>query len=345
MSDRNGSSSRWGGRRNHNSNESNNHHQPTRRYNNNHRYQQQPPPSTSTGVDDEAALEALLASAEDRKQKKEAQQSKARTQRRRWDNGGGNGTTSTGNSNGNGNDRRGRSDDAAADPKTDYYRPQSKRQRQNNRENEKDDSKFSWGGPGENLEAADKEAEDTGPAVEPEKPNFGLSGALAGDDKTGNVYNGILLKFSEPPEARVPNTRWRLYVFKKKPPSQSASSNKTSDDDGGELVETLHISKQSAYLFGRETKVADIAVHHPSLSKQHCVLQYRALPDRKDPGNPVRCKPYLMDLKSTNGTFINGFRLEDARYYELRKGDVITLGSSSREYVLLTENTTSTDLS
>lgn len=347
MSDRNGSSSRWGGRRNHNSNESNNHHQPSRRYNNNHRYQQQPPPSTSTGVDDEAALEALLASAEDRKQKKEAQQSKARTQRRRWDNGGGNGTTSTGNSNGNGNgnDRRGRSDDAAADPKTDYYRPQSKRQRQNNRENEKDDSKFSWGGPGENLEAADKEAEDTGPAVEPEKPNFGLSGALAGDDKTGNVYNGILLKFSEPPEARVPNTRWRLYVFKKKPPSQSASSNKTSDDDGGELVETLHISKQSAYLFGRETKVADIAVHHPSLSKQHCVLQYRALPDRKDPGNPVRCKPYLMDLKSTNGTFINGFRLEDARYYELRKGDVITLGSSSREYVLLTENTTSTDLS
>lgn len=345
MSDRNGSSSRWGGRRNHNSNESNNHHQPTRRYNNNHRYQQQPPPSTSTGVDDEAALEALLASAEDRKQKKEAQQSKARTQRRRWDNGGGNGTTSTGNSNGNGNDRRGRSDDAAADPKTDYYRPQSKRQRQNNREKEKDDSKFSWGGPGENLEAADKEAEDTGPAVEPEKPNFGLSGALAGDDKTGNVYNGILLKFSEPPEARVPNTRWRLYVFKKKPPSQSASSNKTSGDDGGELVETLHISKQSAYLFGRETKVADIAVHHPSLSKQHCVLQYRALPDRKDPGNPVRCKPYLMDLKSTNGTFINGFRLEDARYYELRKGDVITLGSSSREYVLLTENTTSTDLS
>lgn len=47
-----------------------------------------------------------------------------------------------------------------------------------------------------------------------------------------------------------------------------------------------------------------------------------------------------MDLDSTNGTFVNGVRLESARYYELRKGDVITLGASTREYVLLTENST-----
>ena len=91
-------------------------------------------------------------------------------------------------------------------------------------------------------------------------------------------------------------------------------------------------------------KVVDIAVHHPSLSKQHCVLQYRSLPDKNDREGKLCCKPYLMDLKSTNGTFINGERLDDARYYELMKGDVITLASSSREYVLLTENTTSTDL-
>ncbi len=28
-------------------------------------------------------------------------------------------------------------------------------------------------------------------------------------------------------------------------------------------------------------------------------------------------RPYLMDLASTNGTFINGERLEPQRYYEL----------------------------
>jgi smad nuclear-interacting protein 1 len=192
---------------------------------------------------------------------------------------------------------------------------------------------------------------------EPEKPNFGLSGALATDDKTGNTYRGILLKFTEPPEARTPNTRWRLYVFKKKTGSKDSASNNmmmsssTGQSASDELIEVLHISKQSAYLFGREEKVADIPVYHPSLSKQHCVLQYRALPDKKSTTGSqnqqravVRCKPYLMDLGSTNGTFINDVRIDEARYYELKKGDVITLGSSSREYVLLTENTTAQDL-
>ncbi len=33
--------------------------------------------------------------------------------------------------------------------------------------------------------------------------------------------------------------------------------------------------RQSAYLFGRERKVADIPIDHPSCSSQHAVLQYR----------------------------------------------------------------------
>jgi smad nuclear-interacting protein 1 len=159
-----------------------------------------------------------------------------------------------------------------------------------------------------------------------EKANFGLSGALVEDEKTGNVYNGVTLKFREPVEARAPITRWRLYVFKK-------------GSDNPEPIQVLHISKQSAFLFGRDERVSDVLVEHPSLSKQHCVLQYRAVPD-KSAGDEIRCKPYLMDLGSTNGTFINGQRLEEARYYELRRKDVITLGMSTREYVLLTEHTT-----
>jgi smad nuclear-interacting protein 1 len=47
-----------------------------------------------------------------------------------------------------------------------------------------------------------------------QKPNFGLSGALAKDSITGNVKNGIVLKWCEPPEARKPTKRWRLYIFK-----------------------------------------------------------------------------------------------------------------------------------
>ena len=173
------------------------------------------------------------------------------------------------------------------------------------------------------------------------KADFGLSGALAKDSQTGNVRDGITLKFSEPPEARVPNTRWRLYVFRSR-----ARQEQQSEDDG--LIDTYHVSRQSAYLFGRERKVADIPVDHPSLSKQHAVLQYRTLPSKQQQpiGAPAKlqCKPYLMDLESTNGTFINGERLDPARYYELKRGDVITLGASSREYVVLTEQSTKTGI-
>ncbi|CAB9517059.1 Smad nuclear interacting protein 1 [Seminavis robusta] len=163
-----------------------------------------------------------------------------------------------------------------------------------------------------------KEGESNNPDDEPaekEKPDFGLSGALA-QEQVGDF------KFREPPEARAPNTRWRFYVFK-----------------GDEALETLHISRQSAYLIGRNKELCDILLLHPSLSGQHAVLQYRALPRKED--GQIHVKPYLMDLESTNGTFINGNKLEHARYYELKKGDVLTFGASTREYVLLTENTTS----
>jgi smad nuclear-interacting protein 1 len=42
-----------------------------------------------------------------------------------------------------------------------------------------------------------------------------------------------------------------------------------------------------------------------------------------------------MDLQSTNGTFINGERIPDSRYVELKAMDCVKFGSSSREYVLL----------
>jgi smad nuclear-interacting protein 1 len=44
-----------------------------------------------------------------------------------------------------------------------------------------------------------------------------------------------------------------------------------------------------------------------------------------------------MDLESTNGTFLNGERIESQRYYELREQDVVKFGLSTREFVLLHE--------
>ena len=45
--------------------------------------------------------------------------------------------------------------------------------------------------------------------------------------------------------------------------------------------------------------------------------------------------PYVMDLGSTNGTSINGEKIEAQRYYQLLEGDTLKFGASSREYVIL----------
>jgi smad nuclear-interacting protein 1 len=156
-----------------------------------------------------------------------------------------------------------------------------------------------------------------------EKANFGLSGALAKDATTGNVYNGVVLKWSEPLDAANPDKNWRMYVFK-----------------GDEVVETLHLHRQSAYLVGREEKIADIKVLNPSCSKQHAVIQFRrvavATADPEAPPKKV-IKPYIMDLESTNKTFLNGTEIEPSRYIELREKDILKFGTSAKEYVLVCE--------
>ncbi|KAL6784378.1 hypothetical protein ACKKBF_B01555 [Auxenochlorella protothecoides x Auxenochlorella symbiontica] len=173
---------------------------------------------------------------------------------------------------------------------------------------EGDGNGMSWGRPGEiQEELPDKEV----------KPDFGLSGALAAET---NTVNGVVLLYQEPPEASMPTQQWRLYTFK----------------SGEPHGKPLFLHRQSSYLFGRDRTVVDIPTDHPSCSKQHCVLQYRRTEKEGADGMMVAAvRPYLMDLGSTNGTFLNGERLDDKRFYELLEQDMIRTGNSSREYVLL----------
>ena len=231
------------------------------------------------------------------------------------------------------------------DNKRHRYAGKSSSSSSSQRHKKTDDASYDYYGPkrGEQADtklppAAGADADELSSPTEPEqKPNFGLSGALA---RSNNMYKGVMLKFQEPPEARTPNTQWRLYVFK-----PQKGKDKKEDNDDAQLLETLHISKQSAYLLGRNAEIADIHLAHESCSSQHAVLQYRALPNNKNNNNSnhrlLVCQPYLMDLESTNGTTLNGVRLDPARYYQLKKGDVLQFGASTREYVLLTANTTS----
>ena len=90
-------------------------------------------------------------------------------------------------------------------------------------------SGLATGDAGGNTQAATNANNDN------DQVNMGLSGKLVEET---NMVNGVVVKYSEPPEARKPRTRWRLYVFK-----------------GNEELPILYIHRQSAYLLGRDRKV------------------------------------------------------------------------------------------
>jgi smad nuclear-interacting protein 1 len=116
-----------------------------------------------------------------------------------------------------------------------------------------------------------------------------------------------------------PTKHWRLYVFK-----------------GSESLQPYHVHRQSSYLLGRERRVCDIPLDHPSCSSQHSVLQFRLTTKTDKAGTTTKLvRPYLLDLGSTNGSFINGERIDAQKYIELLPQDVLRFGYSSREYVLL----------
>jgi len=159
-----------------------------------------------------------------------------------------------------------------------------------------------------------------GPAVEKQKPDFGLSGKLSEEQRT--TVSGVVLKFVEPPDAKKPVKKWRLYPFK-----------------GDEALEPINLHHQSAFLVGRDRTVADIPVDHPSCSKQHAVIQFRYIEVPQDDGGTKKeTRPYLIDLESTNGSFLNKEKIDDSRYIELKEKDVLKFGFSTREFVLLHED-------
>ncbi|GAB0094113.1 FHA domain-containing protein [Sergentomyia squamirostris] len=181
------------------------------------------------------------------------------------------------------------------------------------RRHDDDDKNYEWG------KSDKKSFGDQKEPAEKEKPNFGLSGKLTEDT---NKVNGVVIKYAEPQEARKPKRRWRLYPFK-----------------GEQALPTMYIHRQSCFLIGRDHKVCDLRVDHPSCSKQHAALQYRLVPfEREDGSVGKRVRPYVIDLDSANGTFVNNNKIEPRKYVELLEKDVIKFGFSSREYVLLHEN-------
>lgn len=171
------------------------------------------------------------------------------------------------------------------------------------------------------IESNTESASKDDPPKEKQKPTYAPSGLLAAETNTvGNT--GIVLKYNEPPESRLPpaSQPWRLYVFK-----------------ASDVLDTIQLHTRTCWLFGRESQIVDVPVEHPSCSKQHAVLQFRYV--EKSVGEYGERKGgvglYVIDLESANGTTLNGKSVPKRRFVECRNGDVIKFGESTREYVVL----------
>jgi smad nuclear-interacting protein 1 len=174
---------------------------------------------------------------------------------------------------------------------------------------------MSWGKKDEESSSIDEE--------DKEKPNFQTSGLL---NKGVNTVRGVEAKYVESPDAEKPKLKWRLYPFK-----------------GEKALEKIEIFSKSYFLLGKDRHIVEICLDHPSCSRQHSVIQFRTV-EVKDDDGPIGSKlkinkPYIMDLGSTNGTHLNGSKIDPMRYIELLEKDVLKFGNSSREYVLLHDGT------
>ncbi|KJZ77162.1 hypothetical protein HIM_03483 [Hirsutella minnesotensis 3608] len=167
-------------------------------------------------------------------------------------------------------------------------------------------------------------AESGDPVEKPkEKPNWGTTGVLAAASNSVAQADGtsITLKYHEPAEARkpLPRDEWKLFVFK-----------------GNDIVDTIDLNSKSCWLVGRDSAVVDILAEHPSISKQHAVIQFRYTEKRNEFGDKRgKVKPYLLDLESANRTTLNDADVPASRYLELRHKDMVKFGHSSREYVVM----------
>lgn len=98
---------------------------------------------------------------------------------------------------------------------------------------------------------------------------------------------------------------------------------------GGKTLSQIALKNGTVLRIGRDPS-CDIVTEHPSCSSRHAKVTM-ADDDKGGRGNP----PVLVDMGSTNGTFLNGKRIAVGTHVPLYNGAVVRFASSTREYVFM----------
>ena len=76
----------------------------------------------------------------------------------------------------------------------------------------------------------------------------------------------------------------------------------------------------------------DLVLEHPSVSRQHAVIQFGI--KNESELETDECRAYIYDLGSSNGTFVNKSKIPSKEFVEIKAWDWIKFGESSRRFML-----------
>jgi len=159
--------------------------------------------------------------------------------------------------------------------------------------------------------------------IEKEKPNFEPSGILQKDlqdEYNASMNNKVAINYKPPSDSVIPEEIWFLFKFLK---------------DKKEADETYKLVGKEFFLIGKDNRICNIHIKQKNISRQHAVIQFRKITKNNKDGNSISITPYLIDLNSTNGTFLNGDKIDNSKYYELMDKDNLNFGDKKIDFVLM----------
>eukprot|EP00915_Cephaloidophora_sp_WS-2016_P000634 GHVH01000778.1.p1 GENE.GHVH01000778.1~~GHVH01000778.1.p1 ORF type:complete len:222 (+),score=36.57 GHVH01000778.1:148-813(+) len=168
------------------------------------------------------------------------------------------------------------------------------------------------------LVSREKELLDKDKQQEYEEPDFECSGLLEKDEQ---VDKNLDRKFVRPLDARKPTEiGWRLFIFK-------------GDETVDKESKLIKLYKGDHFIFGKDRRICHITLMHQSISREHAAICFRQVDD-----DDIR--PYIIDLRSANGTRVCGKLISPMEFHELKISDIINFGFSLRDYVLMKDEVT-----
>ena len=151
--------------------------------------------------------------------------------------------------------------------------------------------------------------------------NITPSGILLKDlevEYNKSMNNKVSINYRPPNDSIMPsqNEIWFLFKFA---------------EDKKEAEETYKLIEKEFYLIGKDPRVCDIRIKQKNISRQHAVIQFRKIRKEKE----WEIVPYLIDLNSTNGTYLNGDKIDNKKYYELRDKDELNKEKKKIDFLLM----------